>query len=153
MDKNFPHKSFDYHGRIYTVLGWREWVSLPELGVAKIKAKIDTGARTSALHAFDIERFRQHGKDKVRFDVHPIQRNDRTVIKCVAEIFDVRWVTDSGAHRELRYVIETPMTIGGFCRPIEITLTNRGSMIYRMLLGRKALQQHFIIDPCRSYHT
>ncbi|MBA2653652.1 MAG: ATP-dependent zinc protease [Gammaproteobacteria bacterium] len=153
MDKKFSHKLIEYRGKKYIVLGWREWVILPELGVSSIKAKIDTGARTSSLHAFGIERFSQQGRDKVRFDIHPIQRNDKTVVKCVSDLIDVRMVTDSGAHRELRYVIETPMIIGDFSRSIEITLTNRSSMIYRMLLGRKALQQHFIIDPTRSFHT
>lgn len=154
MNKSLqPHKLVQYHGKPYVVLGWREWVSLPDLGIAKIKAKIDTGARTSALHAFDIERFHQHGKDKLRFDIHPLQRNDEKIVHCVANLIDVRTVTDSGGHRELRYVIQTPMILGGLYRHIEITLTNRSLMTFRMLLGRKALQQHYIIDPARSYHT
>ena len=153
MEKKFQHKVIGYRGKSYVVLGWREWVSLPQLGVSQIKAKIDTGARTSSLHAFDIERFRQHGKDKVRFEIHPIQRNDQVAVSCVADLVDIRHVTDSGAHRELRYVIETEMLLGNISRSIEVTLTNRAEMIYRMLLGRKAIQQHFIIDPSRSFHT
>lgn len=153
MDKHYSHKTLDYHGKNYVVIGWREWVSLPELGVKWIKAKIDTGARTSALHAFGIERFRHSGKEKLRFDVHPLQRNDRKIIHCVANIVDIRTVTDSGGHREHRYVIETPMVLGGVEMMIEITLTNRSFMTFRMLLGRKALHNYFIIDPATSYHT
>jgi hypothetical protein len=153
MNKNFSHKVIEYHNSVYVVLGWREWVSLPDLGIKKIKAKIDTGARTSALHAFNIDKFRSHGKDKVRFDLHPIQRNDKKIVKCTANLIDIRLVTDSGAHRELRYVIETSVILGGLSHAIEITLTNRASMTYRMLLGRKALQRHYIIDPSTSFHT
>jgi hypothetical protein len=153
MNKNFSHKLIEYHNSVYIVLGWREWVSLPDLGIKKIKAKIDTGARTSALHAFNIDKFRCHGKDKVRFDLHPIQRNDKKIIKCTADLIDIRLVTDSGAHRELRYVIETLLILGGLSHAIEITLTNRATMTHRMLLGRKALQHHYIIDPSRSFHT
>lgn len=153
MKKKFAHHLIKYHDATYVVLGWREWVSLPDLGITRIKAKIDTGARTSALHAAGIERFILRGKDRLRFDIHPIQRNDKKVVKCVADLVDVRHVTDSGAHRELRYVIQTPMILGDVCCDIEITLTNRATMTYRMLLGRKALAQHFIIDPSRSYHT
>lgn len=154
MDKKaLLHKCIQYHDATYVVLGWREWVSLPDLGIKSIKAKIDTGARTSALHAFGIEPYRAHGKERLRFEIHPMQRNNKKVVKCTAELVDVRTVTDSGGHRELRYVIQTPMILGGLYRTIEITLTNRSFMTYRMLLGRKALQKHFIIDPTRSYHT
>lgn len=153
MRQQRPHKILEYHGRTYIVLGWREWVVLPELGIQSIKAKIDTGARTSSLHAFDVERFHVGGREKVRFVIHPIQRNDKKIVKCVADLVDLRMVTDSGAHRELRYVIETPMILGGLQHSIEVTLTNRQSMTYRMLLGRKALQQYYIIDPARSYQT
>jgi len=152
MEK-YPHKLIDYHGSAHIVIGWREWVQLPDLGIKQIKAKIDTGARTSSLHAFNIERFYAHGKDKVSFVIHPLQRNDKKIVQCDADLVDMRYVTDSGAHRELRYVILTPMILGGFCHEIEITLTNRAEMRFRMLLGRKALQHHYIIDPSRSYRT
>jgi hypothetical protein len=152
MTKNARHKKI-HQTQPPVVLGWREWVSLPALGIREIKAKIDTGARSSALHAFNIDKFRQRGKDKVQFDLHPIQHNDATIVKCVAELIDVRFVTDSGAHRELRYVIETPIILGGLQYPIEITLTNRSQMTFRLLLGRKALQHHYIIDPSRSFRT
>lgn len=153
MEQPHKHKAIEYRGKIYTVIGWREWVSLPELGITQIKAKIDTGARTSALHAFDIEPFKRQGKDKVHFSVHPIQRDSKTTRRCTAELVDVRSVKSSSAQRELRYVILTTVILGGLERSIEITLTNRAPMIYRMLLGRKALQRYYIIDPARSFHT
>jgi hypothetical protein len=153
MKRKYPHKGLIYHGKTYIVVGWREWVALPELGIDTIKAKIDTGARTSSLHAFNIERFKKAGRDMVSFMIHPIQRDDSKAVKCCAELVDIRYVTDSGAHRELRCVIETTLQLGGICLPIEITLTNRAKMTYRMLLGRKALKKIFIIDPSRSFHT
>lgn len=137
----------------YTVIGWREWICLPELGIKKIKAKIDTGARTSALHAFALETFIKEGKLKIRFEIHPLQHNVEEIITCVADVVDKRMVTDSGGHREERYVIETPMTMAGQTCPIEITLTERESMLFRMLLGRNALRKRFIVNPARSFVT
>jgi hypothetical protein len=153
MEKDYPHKIIQYHDKSYAVIGWREWVSLPCLGINKIKAKVDTGARTSALHAFSIERFKEHGRDKVRFEIHPIQRNDEFIVQCTADLVDIRNVIDSGGHRELRHVIETTVILGGLVRIIHVTLTDRSSMNFRMLLGRKALQSYYIIDPARSFHT
>lgn len=153
MDKTYQHKIVHYHDKSYVVLGWREWVSLPDLGISKIKAKIDTGARTSSLHAFGIKRFKYRGHDKVRFEIHPVQRNDQLIIKCTADLVDIRNVIDSGGHRELRHVIETTVSLGGLTRSIQITLTDRSTMNFRMLLGRKALQSYYIIDPARSFHT
>ncbi len=153
MTKRVTHQSVDYHNKAYVILGWREWVSLPELGIKQIKAKIDTGARSSALHADKIMRYRQGGKDKVRFDLYPIQRNHQEAVSCSANLIDTRFVTDSGGHRELRYVIETTLILGGLNLSIEITLTNRSLMTFRMLLGRKALQHNYIIDPARSFRT
>lgn len=132
-------------------IGWREWVSLPELGIDRIKAKVDTGARTSALHAFSLEVFHEDGKEKVRFDIHPIQHNVDHVVSCVAEIVDRRWVTDSGGHREERYVIYTPLVIAGRKCPIEITLTERDSMLFRMLIGRSAIKRRYLVNPARSF--
>jgi hypothetical protein len=128
-------------------------VCLPELNIPFIKAKVDTGARTSALHTFALETFRQSGKLMASFDIHPIQKNDAIVQHCVAEIIDERWVTDSGGHREQRYVISTPVIVGDKQWPIEITLTNRDTMRFRMLLGRTAMKKHFAVVPGSSYLT
>ncbi len=133
------------------ILGWREWLALPELGIPALKAKIDTGARTSALHAFTLETFHVKRRRRVRFGVHPLQRKTALEIFCEADVVDERYVSDSGGHRERRLVIETPIRIGDHEWPIEITLTNRDSMLFRMLLGRTALHHHFYIDPARSY--
>ena len=141
------------HIKTYPVIGWREWVALPELGLERIKAKIDTGARTSALHAFSLNPFIENGKDRIRFDIHPTQHDNDTVVTCVADIVDKRQVTDSGGHQEERFVILTPLTIAGQSWPIEITLTERENMLFRMLLGRNALRKHFIINPARSFVT
>ena len=132
-------------------IGWREWVSLPELGIEHIKAKIDTGARTSALHAFSVRAFTKQGKKMVRFQIHPYQRKKDVVVECVAPILDKRWVTDSGGHREQRYVIESSVKLGDQVWPIELTLTNRENMKFRMLLGRTAMKGKLIVNPGRSY--
>lgn len=128
------------------VLGWTEWVALPELAVPKIKCKVDTGARTSALHTFYVEGFKEDGKQRVRFGLHPVQGNSVKEIHCVADVVDTRNVTDSGGHVESRYVIRTPMVIGTEMWPIEITLTNRDTMRFRMLLGRTAFADNFLVD-------
>ena len=139
--------------RKYPIIGWREWVGLPALNIAKIKAKVDTGARTSALHAFSLKPFEENGKNLIRFEIHPLQHNTDNVISCMAEIVDKRLVTDSGGHEEERFVIETPITIAGQTWPIEITLTERENMLFRMLLGRSALRKRFIVNPARSFVT
>lgn len=131
--------------------GWREWVSLPELGIDCLKAKLDTGARTSALHALHMERFRARRTDWVRFLVHPEQRSDRISIPCAAPILDERMVSDSGGHRERRLVIETELCLGTQGWRIELTLTDRAAMRFRMLVGRTALSGHFFVDPGVSY--
>jgi len=136
-----------------SLLGWREWVSLPELGIEKIKAKIDTGARTSALHAFAIIPFEENNQQKIQFDMHPMQKDTETVIRCTANVIDKRWVSDSGGHREERYVISTPVFIGDKYWPIEITLTERDTMLFRMLLGRSAIKRRFAINPALSFVT
>ncbi len=134
-------------------VGWREWLALPELGIPAIKAKIDTGARTSALHAFFLETFEAQGKLKVRFGMHPLQRRTDIEIYCVADVVDQRLVSDSGGHREMRYVIETPVRLGDREWNIEVTLTNRENMKFRMLLGRTAMAGCLCVDPERSYVT
>ncbi|RDI40182.1 ATP-dependent zinc protease family protein [Aquicella lusitana] len=139
--------------RKYPLIGWREWVSLPELNIFHIKAKVDTGARTSALHAFSLNPFIENGKQRIRFDIHPLQHNTEKIITCVADVVDRRLVTDSGGHEEERYVIQTPITMAGQTWSIEITLTERENMLFRMLLGRSALRKRFIVNPARSFVT
>jgi hypothetical protein len=133
------------------IVGWREWVSLPELHFPAIKAKVDTGARTSALHAFKIKTYREKGKLRVQFGIHPLQKRTDLEILCHADVIDRRMVTDSGGHRELRWVICTPIRIQEMEWPIEMTLTNRDKMNFRMLLGRMALHEQLAVNPAHSF--
>ena len=132
-------------------LGWREWVGLPELGITRIHAKVDTGARTSCLHAYFVQRLHGRGTDRVRFGIHPLQDNTTAALVCEAELIDQRVVTDSGGHREQRYVIRTQAWVADCAFPAELTLTNRDSMRFRMLLGRTALAGRFVVDPNASH--
>lgn len=134
-------------------LGWREWMGLPALGLPLIKAKVDTGARTSTLHAFYVDPFRRRGTQLVRFGIHPLRGRTDVVIHGETEVIDRRQVADSGGHRELRYVVLTPLRLGGLEWPIEVTLTNRETMLFRMLLGRTAIAGRALVDPDRSYLT
>lgn len=133
------------------VVGWREWASLPDLGISKIKAKVDTGARTSAIHAYDIESFRQRGRDMVRFKVHPLQRNQKKLVLCTAAVVDERMIRSSSGHTSLRPVIETMIKIGPLSWNIELTLTNRDEMGFRMLLGRQAVRDHLLVHAGKSF--
>lgn len=132
-------------------IGWREWVALPELGIPAVKVKVDTGARTSVLHAFFLEPFTERGIKKVRFRIHPMQRRTDIELTCVADVIDRRMVSDSGGHRERRYVIWSKIVVGGTAIEAEITLTDRDTMQFRMLLGRTALAESFFVDPDLSY--
>ena len=133
------------------VIGWRELVALPELDILEIKAKIDTGARSSALHAFEIETFHQDGKTMVRFKVHPYQRDNHRSAIAQAELYDQRQIRNSGGHAQLRPVIQTIVKLGNYAFPIEVTLTNRDVMGFRMLLGREAIRRRFLVDAGRSF--
>jgi len=133
-------------------IGWREWVSLPGLGIEQLKAKVDTGARTSALHAFSVKEFvNADGETCVRFGVHPDQRTLEREIFCEAPVLDKRVVRDSGGHAQERFVIGIQMHIGPHIIPIELTLTDRDDMLFRMLIGRTAMAGNFTVDPSRSY--
>lgn len=134
------------------VVGWREWVGMPDLGIDRIKAKFDTGARTSTIHAFDIEAYEtKRGQSRIRFYLHPRQYRRLPSIACDAKVKEIRQVTNSGGTREPRFVIETILQIGNNQWPIELTLSNRDEMGFRMLVGRTAIRRRFLVDPGRSY--
>ena len=133
------------------IIGWEEWLSLPDLGVPAIKAKVDTGARTSALHAFTVEPFGPAAAPKVRFAIHPIPGRDDVAIHATADVVDRREVTSSNGDSEVRYVIRTRVRMAEREWPIEVTLTNRETMAYRMLLGRQAIQGDVVVDPAASF--
>lgn len=138
-------------GRGLRLAGWREWAALPDLGLGRIQAKLDTGARTSALHAYFIEPVELAGRDWVRFGIHPQRGTDSPAVEAMAPVKDRRLVADSGGHRELRWVIETLLVMGGVARRVEITLTNRDTMRFRLLIGRRALRRRFAVDPASSF--
>ncbi|MFV1467663.1 MULTISPECIES: ATP-dependent zinc protease [Idiomarina] len=133
-----------------TTIGWQEWGVLPELHINPIHMKVDTGAKTSCLHAFKLEPFERDNKEWLRIYMHPEQGSLREQI-CEAPVFDKREVTDSGGHTETRYVIRTRLQLGTFDELVELTLTNRDTMKFRMLLGRQAMRGHFIVDPQASH--
>ena len=133
------------------VAGWREWLSMPGLDIRAIKVKLDTGARTSALHATQITPFERDGIPWVSFVVNPVQRGRKIVIECEAPVVNQRSVRSSSGQAEERYVIKTPVHLGGRKHAIEITLTNRDEMGFRMLLGRSAMKRWLLIDPSKSF--
>ena len=133
------------------MIGWREWGALPDLGIHQLKIKIDTGAKTSALHAYYVEPFSKGDEDWVRFGIHPNQRDTDHCVECSARVKDRRVVTDSGGHQEERFVIETTLLLGPHQCLIDVTLTDRDSMRFRMLLGRRAMVGRYTVDPAASY--
>jgi hypothetical protein len=141
------------NGEARPVAGWREWVSLPQLGISAIKAKIDTGARSSSLHAFDVETFRKGRALWVRFAVHPLQRTTESAVAAEARVIEHRSVRSSNGLAAERPVIVTEVELMGRRWPIELTLANRDEMGFRMLLGREAIRNRLIVDPGRSYLT
>ncbi len=132
-------------------LGWREWISLPELNVLAIKTKVDTGAKTSALHAFYVERYQKNSVDMVELLIQRIQSNSDVQVECHDAILDGRKVADSSGHKEKHYIIQSLISIGDQSWPIELSLTNRDTMRFRMLLGRRAMENGVIVDPGASY--
>ncbi len=132
-------------------LGWREWIALPDLDLPAFKVKVDTGARTSAIHAHDVERFGENGVQLVSFSVLPVQRSHSITRRCTAPLVDIRDVTDSGGHTETRHVISTTIELGGVSKEVEITLTERRNMLFRMLLGRTSIAPDFVVDPALSF--
>jgi hypothetical protein len=131
--------------------GWREWVGLPGLGVECVKAKLDTGARSSALHAFDLEELRRDGDRWVRFEIHPWQRNAADAVTVELPLHDERVVRSSSGHEQHRYVVRVDVTLLGRTVTTDVTLTRRDEMGFRMLIGRDALRQGFLVDPGHSY--
>lgn len=134
-----------------TLAGWREWVSLPDIGLPWIKAKIDTGAQTSALHASTIDEFARDGADWVRFTAHPWQYSDADEAVVELPIHDRRMVRSSSGHSQVRLVVLMDVTLCGRTMPTEVTLTGRDEMVFRMLIGREALRRGFVVDPALSY--
>lgn len=134
------------------MIGWKEWCAFPDLGLPAIKAKVDTGAKTSSIHAYDIQPFTQNGIELVRFKIHPLQNNKALEIECSAPLSDYRNVTSSNGEREKRYVIKTPLVLDEKTIAAEVTLTSRHQMTFRMLLGRDAISKaKFAVDPTKSF--
>ena len=134
------------------VIGWREWVGLPDLGIKAIKVKVDTGARSSSLHAFDLEEFERNGKRMVRFAIHPVQRTNDKIVVAEARLLEHRSVRSSTGRARVRPVIVTNIELLGERWPVELTLANRDEMGFRMLLGREAIRKRFLVDVGRSFY-
>lgn len=134
-----------------TLAGWREWVQLPDVGVPWIKAKLDTGAQTSSIHAYDVEAFDRDGVAWVRFRIRPWQRSDADEVEVERPVLDVRRVRSSSGHVQERFVVLMPLVLVGYEVTAEVTLSNRDSMGFRMLIGREALSRGFVVDAARSF--
>lgn len=133
------------------VIGWREWVGLPDFGIMQIKVKVDTGARSSSLHAFDLREFERDGEEWVRFQVHPVQRKNIRSVEVEAQVLEHRSVRSSSGKASMRPVIVTNVRLMGITWPVELTLASRDEMGFRMLLGREAFRRRFLVDAGKSY--
>jgi len=143
-------KIMEVHNKL--LIGRSEWCGLPMLNVPLIKAKIDTGAKTSALHAFNLVYDNTNGQQRVHYDIHPFQNNNKIIVRCTSLVIDQRMIMSSNGHKENRYVISTSLSLGTKTWPIELTLSNRDPLRFRLLLGREALNRHVMIDPHLNYH-
>lgn len=135
------------------IIGWREWVGLPDFGIKSIKVKVDTGARSSSIHAFQLHRFKRDGIDWVSFYINPVQRRHDRTIKVEAVVIDTRSIRSSSGVSTERPVIKTNVTLLGVTWPVELTLANRDAMGFRMLLGREAFRRRFLVDAGNSYYS
>jgi len=135
----------------YTLIGWREWVVFPDFEGALVKAKIDTGARTSAIHAVNVEAIERDGQTYISFIIHPNQKDTENTVECIAPLVERREITDSGGHVEQRFIVSANVQLGGQTWPIELSLTDRDAMGFRMLLGRTAMQNRFLVQPDKSF--
>lgn len=152
MDKSVRTKKIPTGLRKFKpAVGWREWCSFPELGIQLVKCKVDTGAKTSALHALEVVVHKKQGREVVSFKVCPLQRNTKKVVHCEAPLLEWRYVTDSGGRRTLRPVVVTWLALGDVIKEIELTLIARDEMGFRMLLGREALRGTWVVDPSKSF--
>ncbi|OIQ00144.1 MAG: hypothetical protein AUK35_03120 [Zetaproteobacteria bacterium CG2_30_46_52] len=133
------------------LIGAQEWCAFPELGIPAIKMRVDSGAKTSSIHAFDIKKFERDGVEWVSFDVHPLQRDKKTTKRCEHVLVDRRHIKSSTGEQQKRYVIRTQMQMGDLSYDIDLTLANRDSMGFRMLLGREAMNGRVIIDPGQTF--
>lgn len=134
-------------------IGWREWVELPDLKIDEIKAKVDTGARTSSLHAFDLETYKRSGVEYVKFKVHPDQDSTQKIIECKCKVLEYRKVKSSNGQVQKRPVIISKVKLLGEEWPIEITLTNRDEMGFRMLIGRAGIKNKFLVNVAKSFYS
>ena len=137
--------------RALPVIGWREWVGLPDFGIKHIKVKVDSGARSSSLHAFDLREFERDGEEWVRFQVHPVQRKKIRTVEVEAQVLEHRSVRSSSGKASMRPVIVTQVRLLGITWPVELTLASRDEMGFRMLLGREAFRRRFLVDAGKSY--
>ena len=137
---------------VLPVIGWREWVGLPDFGINTIKVKVDTGARSSSLHAFDLHEFTRNERKWVRFQVHPVQRKNERTVEVEAEILEYRMVRSSSGKAARRPVIHTNIILLGMTWKVELTLASRDEMGFRMLLGREAFRGRFLVDAGKSYY-